>query len=157
MRIDQVRRSRRPRRSAAYVEQYGEECWELDALSPTVIADLIRTEIEAMIDVAKWRKREAAERRNRALLDRVSRIGPRSRKQWCARIVALYHRLGPGRSPIVLQHGARMVHPQPLCGVRVRRHCSISARLPISTSSFARGGAGRSKWVLSSQSPKASE
>ena len=67
VRIDQVRRSRRPRRSAAYVEQYGEECWELDALSPTVIADLIRTEIEAMIDVAKWRK-EAAEQHNRALL-----------------------------------------------------------------------------------------
>jgi hypothetical protein len=54
------------------------------------------------------------------------------------------------------QHGARMVHAQPLC-VRVTRHCSISARLPISTSSFARAGAGRSKWLLSSQSPKASE
>jgi hypothetical protein len=37
-----------------------------------VIADLIRAEIEAMIDVAKWRKREAAEQRNRELLDRVS-------------------------------------------------------------------------------------
>ena len=58
--------SRRKSR-AAYVEQYGEECWELDGLSPTVIADLIRTEIEAMIDVAKWRK-EAAEQHNRALL-----------------------------------------------------------------------------------------
>ena len=71
--IDQVRRSRRPRtspnsRSAAYVEQYGEECWELDALSPTVIVDLIRAKIEAMIDVAKWRK-EAAEQHNRELLD----------------------------------------------------------------------------------------
>ena len=40
--------------------QFGEECWELDALSPTVINDLIRTEIEAMIDTSKWRKREAA-------------------------------------------------------------------------------------------------
>ncbi len=57
-------------RYPAYVAQYGEECWELDALSPTVIADLIRTEIEAMIDAAKWRKRETAEQRNRALLDR---------------------------------------------------------------------------------------
>ena len=60
-------------RYPAYVEQFGEECWELDALSPTVIADLIRTEIEAMIDAATWRKREAAEQRNRALLDRVSK------------------------------------------------------------------------------------
>jgi hypothetical protein len=38
-----------------------------------VIADLIRTEIEAMIDASTWRKREAAEQRNRALLDRVSK------------------------------------------------------------------------------------
>jgi hypothetical protein len=44
----------------------------LDALSPTVIADLIREQLEAMIDFSKWRKREAAEQRNRKLLDRVS-------------------------------------------------------------------------------------
>jgi hypothetical protein len=44
----------------------------MDALSPTVIANLIREQIEAMIDMTKWRKREAAEQRNRALLDRVS-------------------------------------------------------------------------------------
>ena len=37
-----------------------------------MIADLIRVEIEAMIDTAKWRKCEAAEHRNRALLGRVS-------------------------------------------------------------------------------------
>jgi hypothetical protein len=73
-------------RYAAYVEQYGEECCELDALSPTVIVDLIRTKIEAMIDVAKWRK-EAAEQHNRELLDRVSKNWPKV--QWCARIVAL--------------------------------------------------------------------
>lgn len=59
-------------RYAAYVEQFGEKCWELDALSPTVIADLIRSEIEDMIDDAAWRKCEAAEKRNRALLGRVS-------------------------------------------------------------------------------------
>jgi hypothetical protein len=54
------------------VAQFGEECWELDALSLTVIADLIRDPIEAMIDDAAWRKREAAEQRNRDLLGRVS-------------------------------------------------------------------------------------
>ena len=52
-------------------------------------ADLIRTEIEAMIDVAKWRK-EAAEQHNRALLDRVSKNWAKA--QWCARIVALQDR-----------------------------------------------------------------
>ena len=59
-------------RYAAYVRQFGEECWELDALAPTVIADLIRAECEAMIDASAWRKCEAAERHNRALLGRVS-------------------------------------------------------------------------------------
>jgi hypothetical protein len=44
----------------------------LDALSPAVIADLIREQIEAMIDTTKWRKCEAAEQRNRMLLGRVS-------------------------------------------------------------------------------------
>jgi hypothetical protein len=57
----------------------------VDALSPTVIADLICAQIDDMIDLSKWRKREPAGRRNRALLDRVSKIGPRSRKQWRAR------------------------------------------------------------------------
>jgi hypothetical protein len=38
-----------------------------------VIADLIRVEIEAMIDVTKWRKCKAAERGNRALLGRAKR------------------------------------------------------------------------------------
>ena len=32
------------------------ECWELDALSPTVIAGLIRDEIEALIEPKAWRK-----------------------------------------------------------------------------------------------------
>ena len=78
--IDQVRTYNPPpnfakeadSRYEAYVARFGEECWELDALSPTVIADLIRTETEAMIDAAAWRRREAAETRNRALLGRVS-------------------------------------------------------------------------------------
>jgi hypothetical protein len=78
--LDQVRRYRPPpnfaketdSRYAAYAEQFGEECWELDALSPTVIADLIRTEIETKIDFSLWEKREAAEQRNCALLERVA-------------------------------------------------------------------------------------
>ena len=74
-----------------------------------MIVDLIRAKIEAMIDVAKWRK-EAAEQHNRELLDRVSRIDPRSRGA-----LGLSRSGTGGRSPIVFQHGARLVHPQPLC------------------------------------------
>jgi hypothetical protein len=38
---------------AAYVEHFGTtDCWELDALPPTVIADLIRTEVTGLISPA---------------------------------------------------------------------------------------------------------
>ncbi len=59
-------------RYAAYVEQFGTtECWELDALAPTVIAELVRAEVEALIDRNAWDAAKAEERRNRSL-----RLGP---------------------------------------------------------------------------------
>jgi hypothetical protein len=37
-------------RYGAYVEHFGTtDCWELDALPPTVITDLIRTEVTGLI------------------------------------------------------------------------------------------------------------
>jgi hypothetical protein len=57
-------------RYAAYVEQFGTpDCWELDALSPTVITDLIRDEILKLVDQPKWKAALASEKRNRGLLD----------------------------------------------------------------------------------------
>jgi hypothetical protein len=42
-------------RHAAYVRDYGTtECWELDALAPTVIAGLVDAEVEALIDRNAW-------------------------------------------------------------------------------------------------------
>jgi hypothetical protein len=79
--MDQVRHYRPPpnfakekdRRFAAYVRQFGTtECWELDALSPTVISDLIRNQIEALIDQKLWRKAVASEDRSREMLARVA-------------------------------------------------------------------------------------
>jgi hypothetical protein len=59
---------------AAYVRQFGtKECWELDALSPTVIANLIRREIEGLIEQRRWRKAIASENRSRRLLTKVAR------------------------------------------------------------------------------------
>lgn len=37
-------------RTAGYVDRFGEECWELDALEPNVIVDLIRDEILSIRD-----------------------------------------------------------------------------------------------------------
>jgi hypothetical protein len=75
--MDQVRRYRPPanfaKRFAAYKRQFGtNECWELDALSPTVIADLIRGEIESLIDTTAWDRATAVEKRSRRLLDGVA-------------------------------------------------------------------------------------
>ena len=60
-------------RYAAYVTQFGTtDCWELDALSATVIADLIRTEITGLIDRPRWDAALASEQRNRELLERAA-------------------------------------------------------------------------------------
>ncbi len=37
-----------------YVVAYGDDSWELDALEPAVLSELIRSEIEALIDDEKW-------------------------------------------------------------------------------------------------------
>lgn len=41
-------------RYQSYSEQYGEESWELDALEPQYIIDLIKTEVEQLRDEEKW-------------------------------------------------------------------------------------------------------
>jgi hypothetical protein len=57
----------------AYVARFGtEECWELDALSPTVIAGLVRDEIETLIQWQKWNSAKTNERRARAMLDKAA-------------------------------------------------------------------------------------
>jgi hypothetical protein len=79
--MDQVERYRPPpnfiketdSRAARYQREAGtDECWELDALSPTVIADLIRAEIEAMIDPVAWNEAVASEKRGRRQLASVA-------------------------------------------------------------------------------------
>ena len=75
--MDQVRRYNPPpsfvkekdKRTRGYRDRFGtDECWELDALAPNVIADLIRSEIESFIDPKRWRKALASEKRGRKLL-----------------------------------------------------------------------------------------
>lgn len=41
-------------RFKSYQELYGDESWELDALEPSVLTELIRTEIDGRIDQTKW-------------------------------------------------------------------------------------------------------
>jgi hypothetical protein len=79
--IDQVRRYRPPpnfakesdSRYASYAAKYGKKCWELDALSPAVIADLIRQQLIKIIDAKAWKRQVNAERRNKAKLQRIAK------------------------------------------------------------------------------------
>lgn len=55
-----------------YAAQYGDESWELDALEPQVIADLIANNILALRDDALWQEKEEEEAAHLAALERVS-------------------------------------------------------------------------------------
>ena len=64
----------RDTRTSGYRERFTTyECWELDALSPAVIADLIRTELDGMIDRDAWDRERAQEEHDRRLLAAAAR------------------------------------------------------------------------------------
>jgi hypothetical protein len=75
--MDQIQRYRPPpnfaketdTRFAAYAQKHGPKCWELDALSPSVIAGLIRTEVEGLIDIDNWNEAAAREAESRAVMN----------------------------------------------------------------------------------------
>jgi len=41
-------------RSRNYVQQFGNKCWELDAIKPDVLQDIVKNVIQEQIDVGKW-------------------------------------------------------------------------------------------------------
>lgn len=59
-------------RHAGYQAKFGDESWELDALDPTVIDDLISTELGTLVDADSWEADVAASEENRLLLQKVS-------------------------------------------------------------------------------------
>jgi hypothetical protein len=61
-------------RAASYLEQFGDDSWELDALEPQVLDQLIRDEIERIWDADAYHAREAEEeRRQEEMRERTSR------------------------------------------------------------------------------------
>jgi hypothetical protein len=52
-------------RYADYVSKYGEECWELDALEPSVIEQLIRAAVSEYLNDSKFQSRARKERGHR--------------------------------------------------------------------------------------------
>lgn len=52
-------------RATGYINAYGHECWELDALEPKVITKLIETEVTALADMSLFRAIEDREDRDK--------------------------------------------------------------------------------------------
>jgi len=61
-------------RSPDYVKKYGHYCWELDALEPSVIADLIRDEVDQWRDIDKFDAREELSSKGRDKLQKIAKI-----------------------------------------------------------------------------------
>lgn len=59
-------------RVGAYIEAYGDESWELDALPPDVLDALITSEIEETLDRVRYDAIEAREDEERALIGEAS-------------------------------------------------------------------------------------
>ena len=59
-------------RSGRYVERFGDDSWELDALEPAALVDLIRSNIEDVRDEGKWAEATAAMEEQRTHLKAVS-------------------------------------------------------------------------------------
>ena len=78
--MDQVRKYNPPpnpakltdSRSSGYVTLHGSESWELDALSPKVLAKLIETEVAKHRDNERWEQSVAEEKEGRNKLERVA-------------------------------------------------------------------------------------
>lgn len=77
--MDQVRQYNPPpnpakitdRRFASYERKFGNESWELDALDPRTIDEIISKEIDKYIDFDKW---EEAKRREKNMRKRLQTV-----------------------------------------------------------------------------------
>lgn len=59
-------------RFVGYEEEFGDESWELDALEPEVISDLVQSELDTIIDRPRWDAAHERQEENRADLTAVS-------------------------------------------------------------------------------------
>lgn len=58
-------------KAGAYIEKFGHESWELDALKPSTLERLIEDAVREVIDFDIWNEKVAEEERNQTILGRV--------------------------------------------------------------------------------------
>jgi hypothetical protein len=59
-------------RSAGFIDNHGDECWELDALDPDVLDGIIETAVLPLRNDALYRTRVVQQKKERALLQATS-------------------------------------------------------------------------------------
>lgn len=59
-------------RATAYIQEFGDESWELDALTPEVMTALIESAVDAVRDEDKWEESVEREEEEKAQLEKVS-------------------------------------------------------------------------------------
>jgi hypothetical protein len=67
-------------RSSSYVQNFGYESWELDALDPATLDRLITDAITAEVDLDLYEEREQQQEEERAILNQASRRWPEIRQ-----------------------------------------------------------------------------
>ena len=78
--MDQVEELNPPRnpakltdsRARDYIALYGEYSWELDAIPPTTLSELVQTTLDSYKDQGKWEDRTALQEQQRSQLQQVS-------------------------------------------------------------------------------------
>jgi hypothetical protein len=75
-------------RASAYIAEFGDESWELDALDPTVLSELVEGAVFSFRDTSLWEREEYLEESERSSLekaaanwDRVQKYLERKREQ----------------------------------------------------------------------------
>jgi hypothetical protein len=60
-------------RATAYIEEFGHECWELDALEPSVIEELVTDWVLKYRDEDEWEKRADSEQETKTFLKKAAK------------------------------------------------------------------------------------
>lgn len=60
-------------RSNVYYQEYGDECWELDALEPSILIQLIEKEINKLIDKGYWEDSLIEEQEGKKQLQEIAK------------------------------------------------------------------------------------
>lgn len=96
-------------RFADYKAKYGDDSWELDALEPTILVDLIKQAINQYRDPKLWEESLEIERKGRRTLECICKYFPE--------VVQFLRSIrGKDESPVICQDcGATQANPKCLC------------------------------------------